>query len=154
MDRREFIIVASATAGLALIAACGGASDAAETGGSSAAPTLEPVVIDWSIGPKGGLGEGSAFITQASWEPKRVNVPLNRPFKIRITPRDDRFHPIAFSRTLSDEVGLELPDLEIRDGQAVETPVMIIKSDNAAFDVFCREHRGVGGSGSLITPVG
>ena len=152
MNRREFILVASAFVGLAAIVACGAGNEGAA--GEPPAPVGEPEVIEWSIGPKGGLGEGSAFITQASWQPKRVDVPLNRPFKVRFTPRDDRYHPIVFSRSLAEETGLELPTLEIRDGQPAETPVMVIRSDNKAFDVFCREHRGVGGFGSLVTPEG
>ncbi len=158
MDRRDFILVAAASVGLALISACGGGSNTGdsplETTGIGSEPVLEPVVLDWSIGPKGGLGEGSAFITQASWEPKRLEVPLNRPFKIRFTPRGNRFHPLVFSKDLQEEIGMELPILEIRDGQPVETPVMTIKSSNKAFDVFCREHRGVNGFGSIVTPAG
>ncbi|MFQ6026194.1 MAG: hypothetical protein ACE5Q6_01625 [Dehalococcoidia bacterium] len=149
MDRREFIILASATVGLAVMSACG----AGDTGGAAAIdPNVEPEIIEWSIGPKGGLGQGGAFITQASWEPKRVDVPLGRPFKIRFMPRDQRFHPIVFGTSLKEEVGVDLPTLEIRDGQPAETPVMVINSPGKAFDVFCREHRGVNGFGSIITP--
>ncbi len=156
MDRREFIVVAAASVGLVLISACGGGSETGErlleTTEIGSEPLPGPEVLDWSIGPKGGLGEGSAFITQASWGPKRLNVPLNRPFKIRFIPRDNRFHPIVFSKDLQKEVGMELPVLEIRDSQPVETLVMTIKSSNKAFDVFCREHRGVNGFGSIVTP--
>ena len=149
MDRREFIILASATAGLALLSACGAADSVAPT----IDPNVEPEVIEWSIGPKGGLNEGSAFITQYAWEPKRVEAPVGRPFKIRFVPRDKLFHPIVFGTSLKDEVGFDLPALEIRDGQPAETPVMVINTRGKAFDVFCREHRGINGFGSVITPV-
>jgi hypothetical protein len=111
----------------------------------------EPVVIEWSIGPKGGLGEGSAFITQASWEPKKLEVPANQAFIIRFVPRDDRTDTIVFGTSLEQEVGMELEDLVVKDGQPAETPVLLIKSPNKAFDVFSREHRGVGGFGSIVT---
>ena len=148
MDRREFIILASATVGLTLLSACG----AADTGGAPTVdPNVEPEIIEWSIGPKGGLNEGAAFITQYSWEPNRLEVPVGRPFKIRFVPRDERFHPIAFGTSLKDEVGVDLPTLEIRDGQSVESPAMVINTRGKAFDVFCREHRGLNGFGSIIT---
>ena len=59
MNRREFLITASATAGLMVIAACGGASSPQNQGDSVGLdPNVEPEVLEWSIGPKGGLGEG------------------------------------------------------------------------------------------------
>jgi plastocyanin len=90
-------------------------------------------------------------VTQEVWEPKRIEVAAGKPFKIRFIPRDDRLHTIAFGTTLAPELGQELADLVVDKGQAVETPVLTIKSAKKAFDVFCREHRGVGGFGSIIT---
>ena len=153
MNRREFLIAASAAAGMLAVAACGGATSPQDQGGApDLDPNVEPEILEWSIGPKGGLGQGGAFITQASWEPKRLEVPLNRPFKIRFIARDQRFHPIVFGRPIQEEVGMDLPTLELRDGQPAETPVMVIRSANKAFDVFCREHRGVNGFGAIVTP--
>ncbi len=132
---------------LVLILACGD---------QAAAPEIpvdaEPTVVEWSIGPKGGLGEGSAFITQHRWEPKKLKVPVNYPFMIRFVPRDDTTDTIVFSRSLKEELGIELEDLKVQGGQPADTPVMIIRSGNKSFDVFSREHRGVGGSGTVITP--
>ncbi|MBM3942648.1 MAG: hypothetical protein FJ316_06950 [SAR202 cluster bacterium] len=90
-------------------------------------------------------------MTQEVWEPKRIEVKAGQPFKIRLVPSDERLHPIAFDTTLAPEIGQELADLTVDKGQPTETPVMIIKSPNKAFDVFCREHRGAGGFGSIIT---
>ncbi len=155
MNRREFILAAIASVGLAVITACRPGNGERSPGireGASLQPELTPEVVEWSIGPKGGLNEGSSLITQASWEPKRIEVPLNRSFKIRFTSRDNRIHPIVFSKSLKEEVGMDLPTLEISNGQPGETPVMRIKAEGKAFDVFCREHRGVGGFGSIVTP--
>jgi hypothetical protein len=71
---------------VALLAAMGCTSSSASNSGQEVPADIEPVVIEWSIGPKGGLGEGSAFITQASWEPKKLEVPANQPFIIRFVP--------------------------------------------------------------------
>ncbi|MDA0735187.1 MAG: hypothetical protein O2909_10615 [Chloroflexi bacterium] len=98
------------------------------------------------------MGEGSAFITQASWEPKKLTVPVNHPFIVRFVPRDDSTDTVIFSHGLKEEVGLELENLVVENGQPSETPVMIIRSSNKAFDVFSREHRGVGGFSSVVTP--
>ena len=111
-----------------------------------------PEVIEWSIGPKGGLNEGSAFITQASWEPKKLEVPVGRPFIIRFMPRDDRSHPIVFSKGLKEETGLDLEDLMVMGGNPAETPPMVIQSYGKGFDIYCREHRGVAGFGTIVTP--
>jgi hypothetical protein len=114
--------------------------------------SAEPVVIEWSIGPKGGLGGGGAFITQAAWEPKKLDVPVNQPFIIRFIPRDDRKDTIVFGTALEEEVRRDLEDLVVKDGQPAETPVLVIKSKGKSFDVFSREHRGVGGFGYIVTP--
>jgi hypothetical protein len=156
MAQRKFILAASAVVVLLAMAACGGAANTGQTTGSGAggSPDLEPVVIEWSIGPKGGLGEGSAFVTQASWEPKKLEVPVNQPFIIRFVPRDNTKDTIVFATAIEEEVGMELPDLVVENGQPAETPVMVIKSGNRTFDVFSREHRGVGGFGSIVTTEG
>jgi hypothetical protein len=156
MAQRKFILAASAVVVLLAMAACGGAANTGQTTGSGAggSPDLEPVVIEWSIGPKGGLGEGSAFITQASWEPKKLEVPVNHPFIIRFVPRDNTKDTIVFATAIEEEVGMELPDLVVENGQPAETTVMVIKSGKRTFDVFSREHRGVGGFGSIVTTEG
>ena len=148
MKKRQAILGAAATVVLLLVAACASSAPAAAP---ETPVNTEPVVIEWSIGPKGGLGEGSAFITQASWEPKKLEVPANQPFIIRFVPRDDTTDTIVFSTGLEEEVGMELEDLVVKDGQPAETPVLLIESTNKAFDVFSREHRGVGGFGSIVT---
>ena len=111
-----------------------------------------PELIEWSIGPKGGLNEGSAFISQASWEPKKLEVPVGRPFIIRFMPRDDRSHPIVFSKGLKEETGLDLEDLMVTDGNPADTPPMVIRSYGKGFDIYCQEHRGVAGFGTIVTP--
>lgn len=146
IDRLKALWLAASLAALFVIGACSGAAPATEV-----PVDAEPVIVEWSIGPKGGLGEGSAFITQASWEPKKLTVPVNQPFIIRFIPRDDSTDTIIFSNGLKEEVGVALENLVVENGQPSETPVMIIRSDNKAFDVFSREHRGVGGFGSVVT---
>jgi len=111
-----------------------------------------PVVVEWSIGPKGGLNKGSALITQASWQPKKLVVPVGRPFIIRFVPRDDKSHPIVFSKSLKEETGLELQDLMVSGGNPADTPPMVIHSYGKGLDIYCREHRGVAGFGTLVTP--
>ena len=111
-----------------------------------------PVIIEWSIGPKGGLNKGSALISQASWQPKKLNAPVGRPFVIRFVPRDEKAHPIVFSKGLKEETGLELQDLIVSNGQAVDTPTMVIRSHGKGLDIYCREHRGVSGFGTIVTP--
>ena len=152
MKQRQFVLSASTMVVLLVIAACGSAANPGN--GTGASPNQEPIVIEWSIGPKGGLGEGSAFVTQYSWEPKKLEVPVNQPFIIRFVPRAETTDTIVFSSALEREVGMELPDLVVQNGQPAETPVMVIESPNQAFDVFSREHRGVGGFGSIITTGG
>ncbi|HLF04109.1 MAG TPA: hypothetical protein VI855_02705 [Dehalococcoidia bacterium] len=151
MDRREFLLAATAAAGLAVVSACGGASAPAPDAGAPAGGPQEPQVFEWSIGGRGGAGEPGAFVTQEVWEPKRIEVPAGKPFKLKFVPRDDRLHTIAFGTTLAPELGYEVADLVVDKGQAVETPVFTIKSAKKAFDVFCREHRGTGGFGTIIT---
>ena len=34
----------------------------------------------------------------------------------------------------------------------VDAPVMVINTRDKAFDIFCREHRGINGFGSIVTP--
>ena len=111
-----------------------------------------PVVVEWSIGPKGGLNKGSALITQASWQPKKLVVPVGRPFIIRFVPRDDKSHPIVFSKSLKEETGLELQDLMVSGGNPADTPPMVIHSYGKGLDIYCREHRGVSGFGTIVTP--
>ena len=111
-----------------------------------------PVVVEWSIGPKGGLNKGSALITQASWQPKKLVVPVGRPFIIRFVPRDDKAHPIVFSKSLKEETGLELQDLMVSGGNPADTPPMVIHSYGKGLDIYCREHRGVAGFGTIVTP--
>ena len=111
-----------------------------------------PVVVEWSIGPKGGLNKGSALITQASWQPKKLVVPVGRPFIIRFVPRDDKSHPIVFSKSLKEETGLELQDLMVSGGNPADTPPMVIHSYGKGLDIYCREHRGVAGFGTIVTP--
>lgn len=151
MDRREFLLAATAAAGLVVVSACGGASAPASETGAPAGGSQEAQVFEWGIGGKGGSGAPGAFVTQEVWEPRRIEVAAGKPFKIRFLPRDDRLHTIAFGTTLAPELGHEVADLVVDKGQAVETPVFTIKSDKKAFDVFCREHRGTGGFGSIIT---
>ncbi|MSQ07441.1 MAG: hypothetical protein EXR46_09730 [Dehalococcoidia bacterium] len=90
-------------------------------------------------------------MTQEAWEPKRIEVPAGKPFKIKFVPRDDHLHTISFGTTLAPELGQEPADLVVDKGQPAETPVFRIKSTNKAFDVVCREHRGAGGFGAIIT---
>ncbi len=111
-----------------------------------------PVVVEWSIGPKGGLNKGSALISQASWQPKKLEVQVGRPFIIRFVPRDDKSHPIVFSKSLKEETGLELQDLMVTGGNPADTPPMIIRSHGKGLDIYCREHRGVAGFGTIVTP--
>ena len=111
-----------------------------------------PVVVEWSIGPKGGLNKGSALISQASWQPKKLEVPVGRPFIIRFVPRDDKSHPIVFSKSLKEETGLELQDLMVSGGNPADTPPMVIHSYGKGLDIYCREHRGVAGLGTIVTP--
>ena len=111
-----------------------------------------PVIIEWSIGPKGGLNKGSALISQASWQPKKLEAPVGRPFIIRFVPRDGKTHPIVFSKGLKEETGLELQDLIVLNGQPADTPSMVIRSYGKGFDIYCREHRGVSGFGTIVTP--
>ena len=111
-----------------------------------------PVVVEWSIGPKGGLNKGSALITQASCQPKKMVVPVGRPFIIRFVPRDDKSHPIVFSKSLKEETGFELQDLMVSGGNPADTPPMVIHSYGKGLDIYCREHRGVAGFGTLVTP--
>jgi plastocyanin len=150
MDRREFLVAATSMAGLALVAACGGASGPAP-GAPPDAAGQEPLVFEWSLGGRGGSGGPGAFVTQEVWEPKRIVVPAGRPFKLRFVPRDERLHTISFDTTLAAELGQAPADLVVDKGQPVETPVHVIKTADKAFNVFCREHSGTGGFGSIIT---
>lgn len=159
MKQCQFIRAVSAIVVLLVVAACGGAASTGQTADNGvearASQDQEPVVVEWSIGPKGGLGEGATFVTQHSWEPKRLEVPANQPFIIRFVPRDDSTaDTIVFGRSLEEALGMELPDLVVENGQPAETPVMVIESANKTFDVFSREHRGVGGFGSIVTTGG
>ena len=151
MDRREFLMAATATAGLLVVSACGGAKAPEPGAGQPAGGSEEPQVFEWSIGGRGGSGQPGAFVTQEAWEPKRIEVPVGKPFKIKFVPRDDQLHTISFGTTLAPELGQEPADLLVDKGVPAETPVMVIKSVNKAFDVFCREHRGAGGFGAIIT---
>ena len=130
-----------------LFVGCGGGSD-----DQVVVSDQPPVVVEWSIGPKGGLNKGSALITQASWQPKKLVVPVGRPFIIRFVPRDDKSHPIVFSKSLKEETGLELQDLMVSGGNSADTPPMVIHSYGKGLDIYCREHRGVAGFGTLVTP--
>jgi hypothetical protein len=159
MKQQQIIRAVSAMVILLVITACGGAASTDQTAGNGvgagASQNQEPVVIRWSIGPKGGLGEGAAFVTQYSWVPKNIEVPVNQPFIIRVAPRDNSTtDTIVLSQSLEEAVGMELPDLVVENGQPAETPVMVIESANKTFDVFSREHRGVGGFGSIVTAGG
>jgi plastocyanin len=145
MDRREFIVVMSAAVGLAVIAACGGGESGEESkseGQTPVSPIAEPVLFEVRVGARGGLGTGGAFITQEAWEPKRLDVPVGQPFKIRFIPTDERFHPIV-----SLALGL---DLEVKDGRPAESPALTVNEPNKLIDIFCREHRGAGGFGTII----
>ena len=77
---------------------------------------------------------------------------MNYPFIIRFVPRDDTTDTIVFGNSLKEASGIELEDLLVQGGQPTDAPVMIIRSANKNFDVFSREHRGVGGFGTVITP--
>ena len=112
----------------------------------------EPRIIEWEIGPQGGLGGPGAFITKHVWEPRELEVPVNYPFIIRFTPRDETKDTIRFGKSLQEEVGIDLPNLVVEGGQPQDSPVLIIKEDGRSFDVFSREHRGTGGYGTLVTP--
>jgi hypothetical protein len=142
MNRREFILVSSAAVGLVVLAACGGGAPSEGGGEKEGQPAVQPRVIDVNFGAKGGLGTGGAFVTQEGWEPKRVDVPVGQPFKLRFVPTDQRFHVIV-----SNLLGLEL---EVKDGQPAESPVLTIKEVDKLIDIFCREHRGAGGFGSIL----
>ena len=124
--------------------------------GSAAAPTVpadaEPRIIEWTIGPQGGLGGAGAFITKHVWEPRELEVPVNYPFIIRFVPRDNTKDTIVFGKRIKEATGLELPDLTVQDGQPVDSPVLLISERGGTFDIFSRNFRGTGGYGSLITP--
>jgi hypothetical protein len=81
-----------------------------------------------------------------------LEVPVNYPFIIRFTPRDETKDTIRFGKSLQEEVGIDLPNLVVEGGQPQDSPVLIIKEDGRSFDVFSREHRGTGGYGTLVTP--
>ncbi len=151
MDRREFLLAATATAGLLVVSACGGAKAPEPEAGQPAGGSEEAQVFEWSIGARGGSGGPGAFVTQEAWEPKRIEVPAGKPFKIKFVPRDNLLHTIAFGTTLGPELGQVPADLLVDQGLPAETPVFRLKSANKAFDVFCREHRGTGGFGTIIT---
>lgn len=124
--------------------------------GEAAAPTVpadaEPRIIEWTIGPQGGLGGAGAFITKHVWEPRELEVPVNYPFIIRFVPRDNTKDTIVFGKRIKEATGLELPDLTVQDGQSVDSPVLLISEHGGTFDIFSRNFRGTGGYGSLITP--
>ncbi len=124
--------------------------------GEAATPTVpadaEPRIIEWTIGPQGGLGGAGAFITKHVWEPRELEVPVNYPFIIRFVPRDDTKDTIAFGKSIKEATGLELPDLIVQDGQPVNSPVLLISEYGGTFDIFSRNFRGTGGYGALITP--
>ena len=130
-----------------LFVGCGGGSD-----DQVVVSDQPPVVVEWSIGPKGGLNKGSALISQASWQPKKLEVPVGRPFIIRFVPRDDKSHPIVFSKSLKEETGLDLQDLIVSGGNPADTPPMVIHSYGKGLDIYCREHRGVDGFVTIVTP--
>ena len=125
-------------------------------GGAPAATAIpadaEPQIVEWIIGPQGGLGGPGAFITKHVWEPRELEVPVNYPFIIRFTPRDETKDTIRFGRSLKEEVGKDLPNLVVEGGQPQDSPVLIIKDPGRSFDVASVEHRGTGGYGALITP--
>lgn len=148
MRRTPFIITLALLLASLLTTACASSAPAA----TPVPANVEPVVIDWSIGPKGGLGEGATFITQRTWEPKKLEVPINQPFIIRFVPRDDAKDTIVFSAALKKDTGVDLPDLVVENSQPSETPVLVLKSTNRSYDVFSREHRGVGAFGTMVTP--
>jgi hypothetical protein len=132
---------------LLLALGCQGTPDA------TAVPApAEPRIIEWTIGPQGGLGGPGAFITKHVWEPRELEVPVNYPFIIRFTPRDDTKDTIRFGNSLKEEIGIDLPNLVVEGGQPQDSPVLIIKEHGRSFDVASREHRGTGGYGTLITP--
>ena len=144
--RSLFWPVALAAALIALLA-CGGSEPAAPP-----PVDAEPMIIEWSIGAKGGLGGPGAFITQRVWEPRELDVPVNHPFIIRFVPRDEANDIIVFGNTLKKEVGIDLEDLIVEMGQPVDSPTFIIPTYGKSFDVFSRQYRGTGGYGSLVTP--
>ena len=126
---------------------CGGAPAA------TAVPAdAEPRIIEWEIGPQGGLGGPGAFITKHVWKPRELEVPVNYPFIIRFVPRDDTKDTIRFGKSLKEEVGEDLQNLVVEGGQPQDSPVLIIKGHGRSFDVASIEHRGTGGYGALITP--
>ena len=129
--------------------------------GEAAAPTVpadaEPRIIEWEIGPQGGLGGAGAFITKHVWEPRELEAPVNYPFIIRFVPRpgsidDDYKDNIVFGKRIKEATGSELPDLAVQGGQPVESPVLLITEYGGTFDIFSRPYRGTGGYGALITP--
>jgi hypothetical protein len=134
MRRRQFILAASTVVGLAVITACGGGEG--DTQGQDLGQTTpEAQLLEVKFGaPAGGV--------VGAWEPKILNVPVNRPFKIKFTPTDQRLHVIV-----SNELKLEL---EVKDGQSVESAALTVKDENKVIDIFCREHRGAGGFGTII----
>ena len=85
-------------------------------------------------------------------QPKKLEAPVGRPLIIRFVPRDGKTHPIVFSKGLKEETGLELQDLIVSNGQPADTPSMVIRSYGKGFDIYCREHRGVAGFGTIVTP--
>ena len=129
--------------------------------GEAAAPTVpadaEPRIIEWTIGPQGGLGGAGAFITKHVWEPRELEAPVNYPFIIRFVPRpgstDDGYKDkIVFGKRIKEATGKELPDLTVEGGQPVDSPVLLITEHGSTFDIFSRSYRGTGGYGALITP--
>ncbi len=132
---------------LLLALGCQGTPDA-----TAVPAAAEPRIIEWTIGPQGGLGGPGAFITKHVWEPRELEVPVNHPFIIRFTPRDDTKDTIRFGNSLKEEIGIDLPNLVVEGGQPQDSPVLIIKEHGRSFDVASREHRGTGGYGTLVTP--
>ena len=128
--------------------------------GEAAAPTIpadaEPRIIQWTIGPQGGLGGAGAFITKHVWEPRELEAPVNYPFIIRFVPRPGSTEgykdKIVFGKRIKEATGSELPDLTVEGGQPVDSPVLLITEHGSTFDIFSRSYRGTGGYGALITP--
>ena len=154
MNRRGSLLLGVTVLSLAIFSACGGGSgqpgQTVQGEAQEAPPEVEIEIFEWRIGAEGGQGDPGAFITQARWEPARLIVPLGRPFRVRFVPRDERFHSIKFGRRLIEEVGMDLPVQEMRDGQSVLTPVLIMKTANVGFDVRCQEHGTLAGTGVII----
>lgn len=129
--------------------------------GEAAAPTVpadaEPRIIEWTIGPQGGLGGPGAFITKHVWEPRELEAPVNYPFIIRFVPRpgstdQDYKDTLVFGKRIKEATGADLPDLTVEGGEPVDSPVLLVKDYDGAFDIFSRSYRGTGGYGTLITP--